>query len=54
MVTAAGYKVGIAQDDNHIRLRGRPQAMKHANQALYEKAVVDALLNSLTARRAGS
>ncbi|MFD5131206.1 hypothetical protein [Streptomyces olindensis] len=52
MVTAAGYKTGIAQDD-HIRLRGKRQAMRHANQALYEKATVDALLNSLTARTAG-
>ncbi|MEU3279975.1 TIGR02679 family protein [Streptomyces antibioticus] len=63
MMTAADYNTGIAQDDDHIRLRGKPQstpwapelaaAMKRADQALYEEAVADALLDSLTVRRTG-
>ena len=63
MMTAADYNTGVTQDDDHIRLRGKPQptpwdpelaaAMKLADQALYEEAVADALLDSLTVRRTG-
>ncbi|UXY23368.1 TIGR02679 family protein [Streptomyces cynarae] len=63
MMTAADYNTGIAQDDDHIRLRGKPQptpwdpelaaAMRRADQALYEEAVADALLDGLTVRKTG-
>ncbi|WP_405735164.1 TIGR02679 family protein [Streptomyces sp. NBC_01537] len=58
MMTAADYRTGIATDNDHIPLSGKPyptawdaelaRAMQQANRALYEEAVADALLNDLS------
>jgi uncharacterized protein (TIGR02679 family) len=56
-MTAADYLIGITQDDDTFPLRGKPQptpwdpelapTMRQANQALYEEAVADLLLDDL-------